>query len=274
MYRKILPRIYELRDLLPLPAPPGAYFHDLDRTLAEIPQKLKQYRDIEADLQGLDPVAWTFLKSELQPLLTAKDPRRGWQSLFDKLNQAKAYSHLKGAGYCNIEFIPPSTVKGQQMPDLRAEREAVKALCEVKTINISEIESDRRHRGGVGSSSDRLDAGFFAKLQSDIEQAKKQMIAYDPDPKTKRLTYIVVKFDDALHEYSDAYRSQIDEFMASANRASESEVIFDIDPPLYGHGMKALKQRNGTNSAVPSISTMAGHSAYATDLTRGHAFRS
>jgi hypothetical protein len=98
MYRRQLPHIYELHDLIPVP-PPNAYFRDLDRTLAEIPQKLKQYRDVEKDLQGLDPAAWAFLKSELAPLLTAKDAKRGWQPLFDKLNEAKAYNYLKGAGY-------------------------------------------------------------------------------------------------------------------------------------------------------------------------------
>jgi hypothetical protein len=58
MYRKELPRIYELRDLLPVSPPAGACFRDLDQSLAQIPQKLRQFRDIEQDLQGLDPAAW------------------------------------------------------------------------------------------------------------------------------------------------------------------------------------------------------------------------
>ena len=58
VYRRELPRIYELRDLLPNPPPPGAYFCNLDRSLAEIPQKLRQFRDLESDLQGLNATAW------------------------------------------------------------------------------------------------------------------------------------------------------------------------------------------------------------------------
>lgn len=92
MFRKELPRIYELRDLLPDPVPLGAYFQNLEESLARIPQKLKQFRDIERDLEGLDPEAWEALKSDLKPLLAAKHPTRGWQSLFDKLNEAKAYN--------------------------------------------------------------------------------------------------------------------------------------------------------------------------------------
>ena len=102
----------------------------------------------------------------------------------------------------------------------------------MKTINISEIEAERRHSSGVGSTSDRLDSGFFTKMQFDIEQAKRQMAAYDPNPATKRLAYIVVK-SVVLHECGDAYRSLIDEFMASAKLTAELDVVFDIDPAFY-----------------------------------------
>jgi hypothetical protein len=111
-------------------------------------------------LQGLDAAAWNFLKSELEPLLTAQDAKRGWQPLWDRLNQAKAYNHLKDARYRNIEFISPSTVRGQQTLDLRAELNTTRVLCEVKTIDISEIEAERRHSGGAGSTSDRLDSAL------------------------------------------------------------------------------------------------------------------
>jgi hypothetical protein len=233
MIRKELTRIYELGDLLPTPPPPGAYFRELDRTLAEIPQKLKQYRDIEQDLQGLDAAAWAFLKSELKPLLMAKDRKRGWQPLFDKLNQAKAYNYLKRAGYTAVEFIPPSTVKGQRTPDLRAHGGSAKALCEVKTINVSEIESDRRHDGGVGTTDAQLNSGFFTKLAHDLVEARTQMNAYDTDPAIKRIAYVIVNFDDALHECAQLYRLQIEDYMKSGNPAPELDVVFDIKPPFY-----------------------------------------
>jgi hypothetical protein len=52
VYRRELPRIYELRDLLPNPPPPGAYFCNLDKSLAEIPQKLRQFREPRKGLAG------------------------------------------------------------------------------------------------------------------------------------------------------------------------------------------------------------------------------
>jgi hypothetical protein len=177
----------------------------------------------------LDADAWTFLKDEVAPLLATRDPKRGWQSLFDKLNQAKAYNHLKDAGYLEIRFVPPSAVKGVQTPDLQADG----ALCEVKTINISEIEADRRDSGGVGTSTDQLDDGFFRKLSSDLRKAKAQMTAYSTGPNTKYIAYVIVNFDDSLHEYADRYQLQIDQYIAGDPVPGLEVVVFDIKPPFY-----------------------------------------
>jgi hypothetical protein len=229
VYRKELPRIYELRDLIAAPFPPNAYFQNLDKSLAEIPQKLRQFREIEKDLQGLDATAWSFLKSELAPLLRAKDPKRGWQPLFDKLNQAKAYSYLKRFGYTNIQFIQPSSVVGRETPDLQAELNLVVALCEVKTINISDVEADRRHTGGVGTVTNQLPAGFFGKLGRDLAKANSQMLAHDADLSTKKIVYVIVNFDDCLYEYGDRYQTQIIRYV-SEHPIPGLEVVFDIKP--------------------------------------------
>jgi hypothetical protein len=231
LYRKALPRIYELRDLIPNPVPPAAYFRNLDQSLSENPIKLRQFRDIEADLAGLDARAWALLKSEVTPLLTAKDAKRGWQPLFDKLNQAKAFNYLKRIGCASIEFIPGSTVTGQQTPDLQAELDSTKVLCEVKTVNISESEANRRYTGGVGTSTDQLGEGFFGKLGSDLKKAKAQMLAYCAD-NTRKIAYVIVNFDDGLHEYVDRYRLQIDRYVAT-NPVADLTVVFDIKPAFY-----------------------------------------
>jgi hypothetical protein len=230
VYRQELPRVYELRVLAEKSSSPNAYFQNFEKSLGEIPQKLKQFRDIERDLQGLDANAWTFLRDEVAPLLAARDPKRGWQLLFDKLNQAKAFNYLKSAGYQNISFVPPSAVRGQQTPDLQADG----ALCEVKTINISEIEADRRASGGVGTSTDQLDEGFFRKLSSDLRKAKAQMEAYTAGQSTKYIAYVIVNFDDSLHEYADRYQPQIDQYVAGDPVPGLEVVVFDIKPAFYG----------------------------------------
>jgi hypothetical protein len=122
----------------------------------------------------------------------------------------KAFNHLRDAGYQNIGFVPPSSVKGHQTPDLQADG----ALCEVKTINISEVEADRRDNGGVGTSTDYLDEGFFRKLSSDLRKAKAQMAAYGAGQNARHIAYVIVNFDDRLHEYADRYQRQIDRYIA------------------------------------------------------------
>jgi hypothetical protein len=232
MYRRELPRIYELVESLPAPAPPGAYFQNLEASLAQIPQKLRQFRDLEQDLEGLDDASWRFLKEELVPLLMARDPQRGWQPLFDKLNQAKAYNYLKREGCTDIAFVPPAPQKGRQTPDLKARQVSIPVLCEVKTINISAIEAERRATGGVGVTTTELNQGFFGKLASDLAQAKGQMDAYDRSPSTRKIVYIIVNFDDTLHEYAVRYREQVERYIAREPVAG-LEIALDIKPPFY-----------------------------------------
>jgi hypothetical protein len=229
VYRKELPRVFELHDLVQPSSSPHAYFQNFEKSLSERPQKLKQFRDIERDLQGLDTDARTFLKSEIKPLLAAKHPARGWQSLFDKLNQAKAFNYLKAARYRNVRFVRPSTVKGRKTPDLEADG----VLCEVKTVNVSEIEADRRATGGAGTVTDHLEKGFFNKLSSDLRKAKAQMTAYSTGPDTKHIAYVIVNFDDNLHEYADRYQVQIDRYIAGDPVPGLQVVVFDVKPPFY-----------------------------------------
>jgi hypothetical protein len=232
MYRKQLPRVYELRDMAQNLSSLDAYFSDFDNKLEESPVRLKHFRAIEAELQGLDAPGWTYLKGQLKPLLTVKNAMRGWQALFDKLNEAKGYNHLVSIGCTNVEFIPVSSVNSQRTPDLQGLLAGRRVLCEVKTINMSEIEATRRTTGAVGSISLQLPCRFFRKLTSDITDARKQMAAYDADSATKRVVYVVVNFDDNLHEYAADYCSQIASFIA-ANPTPQIETVFHIKPPFY-----------------------------------------
>ena len=232
MYRKQLPRVYELRDMAQSPPSAEAYFSEFDNKLQENPVRLKHFRDIEAELQGLDASAWSYLKAQLAPLLAAKIEKRGWQALFDKLNEAKGYNHLVSIGCTNVEFIPVSSVNGQRTPDLQGDLAGARVLCEVKTINMSEVEATRRTSGAVGSITLQLPDGFFRKLTSDIETAKSQMATYDADNSVRRIVYIIVNFDDNRHQYADDYFAQINSFI-TAKSMLQIEVVFHIKPPYY-----------------------------------------
>lgn len=207
MFRQQLPRIYELRDLIKDPALPGAYFQNLESNLQTSPSAMRAFTAREKEFQGLDAEAWTFLKTEASPYLTRKDPNgRGWQQLFDILNQGRAYNHLKSIGCSNIRFVPRSSI---ETPDLEGLLGGVTVLCEVKTINIS-AEEVRARRNFTGRTiKNYLDEGFFRKLQADIEKARAQMQAYDSTGHARYFVYINPCFDDFLGEYKDEYFQQI-----------------------------------------------------------------
>jgi hypothetical protein len=226
-YRNEFPKLFEILDAQPTSQ--DVAFPALDQTIDDFPPKGKVLRDIEAELKGLDLDAWNALKAKLIPL-PKRDKARGLQPLYDILNEAKGYNHLLGEACTNVHFIPVSASK---TPDLGADDpQGGKVLCDVKTINISKDEADRRRFGDVGTSSNRLTSGFLGKVKADLEYAKAQMVGFNRDSNVRKIVFIVVNYDDSFHEYADDYWPQIKQFL-SDNPIPDVEVHFDIRPPFY-----------------------------------------
>ena len=234
MFRTQMPRIYELRDLIADPASPDAYFQNFDENVRKSPHHVNEiYLRREKELRGLDPDSWKFLKSEASPYLVCKDPSgRGWQQLFDILNQARAYNYLKTLGCSNIRFIPRADKQALRTPDIEALLESDRVLCELKTINISQKEIHVRTSFTVRSIGVRLDDGFFRKLHSDVIDAKNQMRAYDPLGTARHYVYINLCFDDSLAEYKERYFQQIDQYL-SGNPIQGVQLIFHNDHTAF-----------------------------------------
>ena len=211
MFRTVLPRLYELQDLITDPTSPDAYFRDFETKLRDSAHVMDIYMRWEKALESLDSAAWAFLKSEASPHLTARDPNgRGWQQLFNILNQAHAYNYLQRIGCSTVRFIPRST---KRTPDLEAVLGSDRILCEVKTINISQDEVAARHSPIVRDLAIRLEHGFFRKLSYDIEQAKDQMRTHDPTGVARHVVYISPCFDDFFGECKEDYFRQIDQYL-------------------------------------------------------------
>jgi hypothetical protein len=187
---------------------------------------------LECELQGLDAEAWEFLKSEAKPRLKTAHPTRGWQQLFDTLNEAKGYNYLARIGCTDIKFIPLATTDKVQTPDLRGFLGATRVLCEVKTINVSDDEVNRLATGGVGTTRLHLKNQFFDKLSSVIRTAASQLLAFDKDLTSRRIAYVVFSFDDRIHEYADEYQKQIEAFLADAS-LPDVEVVLEIKPAFH-----------------------------------------
>jgi hypothetical protein len=233
--RDKLRRIGEIRDGLTNPGSPNTYslnFEDPNGVgLVEL--KRKQFADIEEDLSGLDSAAWKHLKPQVTHLFGTKDPIRGWQAAFDRLNEAKAYNHLLRLGVTDLKFIPQSTISGKKTPDLHGRLGQVRVLCEVKTINPSDNEAVVRHRGIVRDIQHRLPNAFFEKLAATLKAAGLQMASDCPtDTDIRRIVYVILNFDDSLHEYVEDYLEQLRSFVVAAP-LPKAEIVFDVKPKYY-----------------------------------------
>ena len=191
-----------------------SYFRNFVVSLRDNPLKRKHFEDIEAELATLDAAAWEHVKANTGPLFMKNETDRDWRGAASALNEARAYNLLVRRGYTSVAFIPRH-VEGKT-PDLRARMGDVDILCEAKTINRSE-------RAGAS----HLFAGFFTKLASTIKRADEQIAAFAPSPGIKRIVYLAIDFDEALHAYVEDYLAQIQarrtEFVAPG-----LEIVLDV----------------------------------------------
>src|SRR5690606_26662393 len=94
-----LSRILEIRDCVTKRGQAGHFFEHFDSSFSSGSLKAKHFLHIEAEIAGIDALAWSQLKEQVVPLFVRKHPTRGWQAAFDKLNQAKGYQYLAKLGY-------------------------------------------------------------------------------------------------------------------------------------------------------------------------------
>jgi hypothetical protein len=189
---------------------------------------------LERQLAVLDDEAWTDLKQRAALVLQKRHPGRGWQALFDVFSEARAFGHLGTIGCTDVRFIKCTKAK---TPDLGAVLDECPVFCEVKTINISGDEADRRQRISAGAiiASDttvHLGEGFLNKLSSTLEHAVAQLDGADPERKAKRLVFIVVHFDDWVGDYQPEYFADIDAHLLQ-NPVAGAELVFCLASNLF-----------------------------------------
>lgn len=211
-------RLYELKAAVPDPTHPDAYFQNFEERLEESTHVRDQYMKFERPLEALDDAAWRDLLSRAAPLTMQRDAKRGWQSLFDTLNESKGYAYLKTLGCSDIAFIKRDSKKS---PDLRAVLDGRRMLCEVKTINVSQDEADRRdriHRGEMFATevTTTVTSGLLDKVISTLAHAVKQLDHEDPERTARRIVFTVLHFDDWVGDYQTDYIAQLDAHLAAA----------------------------------------------------------
>jgi hypothetical protein len=190
MYREALPRIYELKEIVDNNSYPYGYFKDFEGTLTRLPEARRQFSALEKYLDILDIHAWASLKAKVTPYLSVKDADRGWHQLFDHLNEARAYQHIKELGAESISFIGENST--QRTPDIEAKLGSQCIFCEVKTINISECEAKRRRNYRVGNVEAALPTQFFNKLCKTLDSATDQLSTHSDNSNDRLIAYIVI----------------------------------------------------------------------------------
>ncbi|MCA0201227.1 MAG: hypothetical protein LCH56_10350 [Proteobacteria bacterium] len=187
---------------------PNSYARTFDSFVAASMVAREILAVYEQDLAILDDDAWRAMKAAAAKRLV-RNKAKGWEPLFDLLNEAKAYGYLRALGCANIQMIPPSY--DRKTPDLKAEIDGGLLLCEVKTINMSDDERTVRDAGPVSLSEEFM----RGKLTWTLRAAKAQLDAFSSTA-ARKLIYLVFNPDESLHGYADDYSLQLHAFLTAS----------------------------------------------------------
>lgn len=248
-FRGMLPRVFELKDLLKDSSHPSTYFQNFEQGLANSSSKLNAFVKLEHWLDALDDAAWKDLRERAAVHLIARNREsgRGWQELFDVFSEARAFGYLREIGCTDIRFIGRSRKKNAKTPDLAATEAGCPVFCEVKTINVSADEAGRRRRiqQGEAVASDTsisVDEGLLTKLSATLAHAMEQLEAADPGREARRIVFTMLHFDDWVGDYQPQYIAQIDTYLLH-NPIAGAELVFCLGSNLFE---RAFAMRSAT----------------------------
>ena len=228
--QKRLPRVFELKELVEDPGNEHAYFQDFEASIARNPLKQDAFIRLEVQLAQMDEASWQDLAARAARHLvsTTRDEGRGWQQLFDALNEARAYGYLLRLGCTNVGFVAPGDGK---KPDLAASLDGQPILCEVKTINVSDEQAVRNRRMGQGEMVaakvvPQLPGEFLVnKLTPTLQRATQQLASHDQSKRARWIVYVVLNLDDLAFDYDSEQFRQIDDYLA-AHPVADVELVF------------------------------------------------
>jgi hypothetical protein len=224
--RSQFPRVLELIDLIEDRGAAGAYFRDFETLVEQDSDMARVWSCRELEFQKLDKEAWSVLRARAAPYLIKRRPNgRGWSQLVSIFNEARGYIYLSEIGCTNIRFIPRVKKKGIETSDLIGELNAARVLCEVKTVQISDIEIQARRNSEVRSAETSLTPEFLNKLDDTFDKARNQLFAYEGGNEALRIVFIVLNLDDWLGAHKRSYYNQIDAHLAQQD-SRDYEIVF------------------------------------------------
>jgi hypothetical protein len=229
--RHRLPRLFDLMESVDDRENPNSYFQNFEASLGLPTGKLDAMMKLESQLARLDAAAWADLKPRAARCAVAATPRqdgRGWQDMFDVFTEARAYGYLRAIGASDIRLVPRSD--RAKRPDLEAISAESKILCEVKSINVSDVQAEknrRRSRGEVTIADARteVEGGLLEKVTRTIAAAIGQLRSFDESHQSRWVVFVGLNFDDFLNEFIDRYLKQIDDYLTD-HPVTEVELVF------------------------------------------------
>jgi hypothetical protein len=241
-FAETLPRLFELKQAVSDPTHPDAYFQNFEKNLATSAHWLDQYMKVGRTLAVLDGEAWRDLRERAAGSLLLRDGGRGWRALFDTFDEAKGYVHLQHSGCTDIAFIKRTPRK---TPDLRASENGALVLCEVKTINISQDEAERRASVAHGAivtteASIHLPVQMLKKISATIEKGIGQLDSEDPGRAARRIVFVVLHFDDWVGDYQTQYIAQLDAHLL-ANPIEGADLVFCPASNLFARDVRCSR---------------------------------
>lgn len=187
----------------------------------------KMLEDIEENLTALPAAEWATLCAKVAPHFAQRDGVRGWQQAFDRLNEAKGYRFIARCG-----GVPSFIREGADpTPDIELNSPTGLVVCEVKTINRSDMEIVSV--GSARSTLRTLPEEFIqGKLQNTVDHARKQLETWRASEAARRVLYLVVNFDDSFAQYAEDYNRQMQASLTSM-LADGFEIVYHAKPSYY-----------------------------------------
>lgn len=211
--------------------------------LSEVRTRRSNFAEVRAysrALDALDNDSWNNLRTAATKRFKESQGRRGQAPVFDILNSALAYRHLKRKGYAYIRCLPESNGKNSpKNPDIHYRSRSEDRYCEVKTFHKSDHEHRRETlRGFSARVYDRLPARFFdKKLDPVLDKAVLQLGGAN-----RGVVFAVMHFDDIGPFNRDTYKTQLAEHFRAHWPDVEIYVRFGIDTAQFLHHVPAGAQ--------------------------------
>ena len=198
-------RIPEIVSDVRIRYPDDDFFANFKEKCRTLPLVLKDFQAYDRALSTLDKESWAILKNKaLRHYLDNRNGRRK-TGFFHQLNEAFAYRHLIKQGFHDVRFLEEE--KKRRTPDITYTDRGVQSYCEVKSIDISDREIERRKSSTVYDASVYfgLGDGFANKLRKVLSEAKQQIQSLG----TQGMVYIVVDFDDFTLCHYKSYNKEL-----------------------------------------------------------------